>query len=285
MKVHRTRLAKLALIGFVAAATAYFLPPLPAPAWMGGLVSSLSSCEVTGVVTLAGRTDHTGVLVAVAGEEPAATNASGAFSLRVTDTVELTVSHDGYLAGEASAVACTGDEIVMADLRLPGGDINQDRRIDLLDLTAVASGYGACEVGTYDERTDVNGSGCTDMLDLVLLGAGYNTHGPIAWAPQSGGGDGAPAAVSFASVVDPILQAECRLCHGDSGGLSFKSYDSLMVGGHDGQAVVPFDREASGLYRRLTGEIQPAMPPGGALLSDNQVALIGKWIDEGAKNN
>lgn len=285
MNQHRTRLAKLALIGFVAAVSAYFVPPISAPSWLGGLAASLSNCTVTGIVTLAGRTDHTGTLVSVEGSEPVTTDASGAFSIRIAEEVELSASRAGYLAAEASAVTCTGDDILMATLRLPGGDINQDRRIDLLDLTAVASGYGACADGsTVDARSDVNGSGCTDMLDLVLLGSSYEMRGPVPWAPQSGV-PAAPEAVSFAADVDPILQSQCRLCHGDSGGISFKSYESTMVGGHDGPAIVAFDPGASGLYKRLTGELQPAMPPGGALLPDNEVTLIGKWIEEGAKNN
>lgn len=286
MTEHKTRVARLALVGLVVAVTAYFLPPIATPSWLGGWVSSMSACTVTGVVTLAGRTDHAGATVMLEGGEPAATSASGAFSLELVDVADLSVTHPGYLAAEAIGVACNESDIEMTPLRLLAGDINTDMRIDILDLTAVAAGYGACaDSSTFDPRSDLNASGCTDMLDLVLLGSSYQTTGPVPWAEAPSGGGDTPESVSFADDVDPILQTACRLCHGDAGGLMFKSYDSLMAGGISGPAVVAFEPHASSLYLRLNGAQAPAMPPGGALLPDDQVETIRQWIEEGAKNN
>jgi hypothetical protein len=287
MTEHRTRVARLALVGLVVAVTAYFLPPMTASSWLGGLVSPASGCTVTGVVTLAGRTDHAGAAVTAEGGEPVTTDATGAFNLKIVDVADLSVAHRGYLGAAAIGVTCNGSDVAMAPVRLIAGDTNEDMRIDLLDLTAVAAGYGSCADGsTFDARSDLNGSGCTDMLDLVLLGSSYQTAGPVPWAPEpSNDGGDAPASVSFATDVDPILQADCRLCHGDAGGLMFKSYDSLMAGGISGPAVVAFQPEASSLYLRLTGEQAPAMPPGGVLLADDDMATIRQWIEEGAQNN
>jgi hypothetical protein len=225
--------------------------------------------------------------VNVAGEEPVLTDAAGAFRVEMPETADLLAGHAGYLGAEAVGVACNGADVVMAPIRLPAGDINSDARVDVLDLTAVAASYGACSDGAdFNPRADLNESGCTDMLDLVLLGSSYQVSGPLPWSPEpSNGQPEVPSGVSFAGDVDPILQSECRLCHGDAGGLSFKSYDTLMSGGREGPVVVAGDPESSSLYTRLIGAELPAMPPGGVSLPEHEIDVIRAWIAEGAVNN
>ena len=60
----------------------------------------------------------------------------------------------------------TVDGTVVATLLL-AADVNQDGRVDILDLTLVAQNFGT--PATANPRTDVNGDGDVNILDLVLV--------------------------------------------------------------------------------------------------------------------
>lgn len=92
--------------------------------------------------------------------------------------------------------------------------------------------------------------------------------------------------VEFGTDVEPILRQNCLPCHGpnlQSGGLRVDDLDSLLTGGDSGQpAVVRFDSEASRLMHLVLGhEPGKQMPPGGKL-SDEAIATLKAWIDQGA---
>jgi mono/diheme cytochrome c family protein len=98
-----------------------------------------------------------------------------------------------------------------------------------------------------------------------------------------------PAATSFyAEQVNPILDANCVACHGDSkvkGGLRLDSYASLMKGGQDGPVIVAGKPDNSVLLERVTlpanhKEFMPAegRPP----LKDADIAILRAWIAQGA---
>jgi hypothetical protein len=95
-----------------------------------------------------------------------------------------------------------------------------------------------------------------------------------------------PAAVSFSTQIQPILTANCVVCHSPSGGASFmnlsagNAYASLVP-----QRVTAGNSAGSLLYQRITGAVQPQMPLGRPPLSDADQTLIKNWIDEGAQNN
>jgi len=91
-----------------------------------------------------------------------------------------------------------------------------------------------------------------------------------------------PANVSYASDIQPVFDQSCVACH--NGNLipdlrSGNSYDALINNG----LVVPLDKSASELYKRVTGA-GSLMPPGSPL-PQSKVDLIGQWIEDGAKNN
>src|SRR5262245_23152988 len=90
-----------------------------------------------------------------------------------------------------------------------------------------------------------------------------------------------PSAEFFKEKVLPIFEANCALCHGATmqrGRLDVRSEASLLKGGTRDPAVVPGQAEQSLLYRLVTHKEEPAMPLGGAKLSDNESALIAEWI-------
>ncbi len=93
---------------------------------------------------------------------------------------------------------------------------------------------------------------------------------------------GPEPAAAFAHAVLPILEKHCLQCHSGSvpqGGLDVRSRTSLIKGGSQGTAIVPGSARESLLYQRvLSGE----MPLGGERLSEPELEMIRRWINEGA---
>ncbi len=55
--------------------------------------------------------------------------------------------------------------------QIPTWDVNQDGKVDILDLTAVAQNFGTAT--TALPRADVNGDGTVDILDLVAIASHF----------------------------------------------------------------------------------------------------------------
>jgi hypothetical protein len=95
-----------------------------------------------------------------------------------------------------------------------------------------------------------------------------------------------PAApINFAADIQPILQANCVSCHGDTLKLSrldLRTRESALSGGANGPALVPGNADGSRMYRRIAGLEEPAMPMQRAPLAAADIAKIKQWIDEGA---
>jgi len=94
-------------------------------------------------------------------------------------------------------------------------------------------------------------------------------------------------AVDFHADVAPVLREYCAGCHNDDdweGDLSVETFKSLMEGGESGAPIEPGDADASMLVPLLLRSAKPHMPPRKEpQLSPEQIAVIRKWIDEGAK--
>ena len=94
-------------------------------------------------------------------------------------------------------------------------------------------------------------------------------------------------AVDFERDIKPILAAHCYACHGDKkqeSGLRLDSASRLNAGGNSGPAVVAGKSGESLLVQAITGaEDVSKMPPKGPELSGDAIALIRRWVDEGAK--
>lgn len=88
--------------------------------------------------------------------------------------------------------------------------------------------------------------------------------------------------VSFVSQIAPILDSKCGACHvrAKKGGFSLESYGVLMKGPREGVVVFPGDTVGSRLVETIeTGD----MPRGGNKVSDQDLAMLKRWINEGAK--
>ena len=99
----------------------------------------------------------------------------------------------------------------------------------------------------------------------------------------------APSSNSFyAHQINPILDANCVSCHGQSktsGGLRLDSYEALMKGGKDGPVIIAGQPDKSLLLIRVTlppndKEFMPAegKPP----LHAEEIAYLRAWIQQGA---
>jgi mono/diheme cytochrome c family protein len=92
---------------------------------------------------------------------------------------------------------------------------------------------------------------------------------------------GPQSKVNFAREIQPIFQASCYGCHGPArqmAGLRLDSKKSAMA-----KVIVPGKSADSSLYQRVAGVgDQARMPMKGDALKPEQIALIRKWIDEGA---
>ncbi|MBI4602882.1 MAG: PSD1 domain-containing protein [Planctomycetes bacterium] len=97
---------------------------------------------------------------------------------------------------------------------------------------------------------------------------------------------GARAAADFRRDVRPILARRCHRCHGAAkreSGLRLDAAGAILHGGNRGPAVAPGKSSASLLIDAVLGRGEaPAMPPEGARLEREEVAVLERWIDEGA---
>lgn len=93
---------------------------------------------------------------------------------------------------------------------------------------------------------------------------------------------GEPKKIDFVHDVAPILKARCAECHTNGkykGSVSFDTREDLLKS----KAVKPGKSGDSELVKRITSaDPEMRMPPKGAPLDAKQVALLKRWIDEGA---
>ncbi|MEI6036332.1 MAG: c-type cytochrome domain-containing protein [Planctomycetota bacterium] len=97
-----------------------------------------------------------------------------------------------------------------------------------------------------------------------------------------------PGDISFALDIAPVLLKQCVGCHHTDttgGGLGMVSLESLQRGGASGATFVAGKGADSLLIKKLKGVgIQgQRMPRGKSPLSETVIAMVEKWIDQGAK--
>ncbi|MBI3963314.1 MAG: hypothetical protein HY335_11230 [Deinococcus sp.] len=87
--------------------------------------------------------------------------------------------------------------------------------------------------------------------------------------------------VSFASDLEPLLQAECTICHGERlaiAGLKLTDYQSFSTGGQSGPPFVPGSPEQSLVIAKLQGK-HPVQ------LTSRNLEMLKAWIAAGAQDN
>ncbi|HEX3869847.1 MAG TPA: DUF1549 domain-containing protein, partial [Pirellulales bacterium] len=88
--------------------------------------------------------------------------------------------------------------------------------------------------------------------------------------------------VDFAHDIAPIIKRRCASCHTDGtykGSLSLDTRKAML----ESEAVVPGHAKQSDLLERITSDDPDTrMPPKGKRLLAREVAIVKRWIDEGA---
>src|SRR5690349_9308862 len=93
--------------------------------------------------------------------------------------------------------------------------------------------------------------------------------------------------VSYFHEVVPILKRSCTGCHHPAklkGELDLTTYESFKKGGKHGASFAPGDPDKSRVIEEISGE-EPNMPKEGDPLSKEEIALIERWVKEGAKDD
>lgn len=99
-----------------------------------------------------------------------------------------------------------------------------------------------------------------------------------------------PDQVSYFRDVRPIFQAQCHGCHQPAkrgGEYEMTTFVGLAKGGESGEtAIVPGDPAKSALLGQITPKNgEAAMPKGKPPLGETQLAIVRKWIEQGAKDD
>src|SRR5437870_5646169 len=85
--------------------------------------------------------------------------------------------------------------------------------------------------------------------------------------------------------VPGVLQ-RCLQCHGPAlqmSKLNLSTREGMLKGGDHGVALVPGNAEESLIYKRITGEVKPAMPLAPVpALTNEEIAAVRDWINAGA---
>ena len=93
--------------------------------------------------------------------------------------------------------------------------------------------------------------------------------------------------VDYITHIKPLLATKCYSCHGagkQEAGLRLETRELILRGGDSGAVVAINDARASLLLERVRADADSRMPPAdeGAALTSAEVALLQRWIDQGA---
>lgn len=93
--------------------------------------------------------------------------------------------------------------------------------------------------------------------------------------------------VTFEKHVKPILREHCFACHNQddaTASLALDSFDGIAAGGAGGEIVAAGDPDGSRLWKLVTHEEEPKMPPGDKL-PKSQLDVLRAWIEGGLLKN
>ncbi len=117
-----------------------------------------------------------------------------------------------------------------------------------------------------------------DALDFGSEWHSYRLEVEVAESSKPSSG------VGFSRDIWPVLRANCVSCHRPGklkGQLDLTAMAALLKGGKHGEVVKKGAPADSPLITVISGD-EPEMPPEGPSLSEAEVALLSRWVAEGA---
>jgi len=129
---------------------------------------------------------------------PVYTDNSGIFTLANLPggAHKLNADYSGYLVSEKSiSISVSGPTIIdVGTTSLRGGDVNNDNKINILDIGTIISKFGASgvkvgssnsatcsSVSSADEPADINDDGNINIGDLAITAGNWGLIGPTNW--------------------------------------------------------------------------------------------------------
>lgn len=101
--------------------------------------------------------------------------------------------------------------------------------------------------------------------------------------------------VNYEKDIAPILDTRCVECHTAPDGYGFlqtglklNSYDDLMLGTYYGPVIVAGDSQRSILNKIIegrAGKMKSILHEQGKDLTEQEVKILQRWVDQGALNN
>jgi Tol biopolymer transport system component len=123
------------------------------------------------------------------------------------------------------------------------------------------------------------------LAALLFAAAGLSANGNDTKKDQL------PEKVSYYKDVRPVFQQHCQGCHQPAkaqGGYVMTDYAELLKKTDGGDVgIIPGNFGKSAVYRQVTAQAgkPPAMPRGKDPLSPHEVAIIKRWIEQGAHDD
>ena len=88
---------------------------------------------------------------------------------------------------------------------------------------------------------------------------------------------------TFEADILPLFKARCFKCHGEKkrrADLDLRTIEAVLNGGENGRAIVPGASKDSLLFELIVSEEMPPKEP----LAADEIALVRRWIDSGARS-
>ncbi|HVU89354.1 MAG TPA: c-type cytochrome domain-containing protein [Pirellulales bacterium] len=107
----------------------------------------------------------------------------------------------------------------------------------------------------------------------------------VATAEEAKPDDKAQAKVTYEEHVQAIFRQHCFTCHGPDtakSDLRLDNYAAMMRGGASGAVIEPGDADSSRLWKLVSHEETPEMPPKQDKLPEATLATLKQWITLGA---
>lgn len=165
---------------------------LPVTAQFGWL-ELYGTGNLAGSVDLQGRSNESGAVVTIisVGGHTAWTttvvNGSWSFTGIPAVSYQVNIEQERYLDAQKGAagsgvVVTAGGTTTLNQVKLLGGDANDDDLVDISDATIIGGEFGKSGGGISDFRADINNDGTVDIMDLVLFGGNYSKTSPVPWS-------------------------------------------------------------------------------------------------------